>query len=279
MIKIIISFFILIYIESKETEGLKVIPENIPKINFGKDNYYNKNRNQFIIPISANNGDLLFYITTDVKNCQLNWEVHTLATMYFTSDLIPPGEAQILNYIYDGYAYINITGKGKEEGIIWVNPLNKEINIIEYFEKYGKMIPIIEGIKEEEEDPDESDKKERPPIKYVVSDLIEDVNVTFKYLKEYNVYGAYTIKNISNPFKVCQGFEENNCKDKVEEYTFKKNETYTIYVQFEIIKTKVWGEDANFNVLTEYSFYDKNMLNNSKTLKFSLISLILLLMI
>ena len=46
MIKIIISFFILIYIESKEPEGLKVIPENIPKINFGKDNYYNKNRNQ-----------------------------------------------------------------------------------------------------------------------------------------------------------------------------------------------------------------------------------------
>ena len=82
--------------------------------------------------------------------------------MYFTSDLIPPGEAQILNYIYDGYAYINITGKGKEEGIIWVNPLNKEINIIQYFEKYGKMIPIIEGIKEEEEDPDESDKKSVP---------------------------------------------------------------------------------------------------------------------
>ena len=47
-----------------------------------------------------------------------------------SSDLIPPGEAQILNYIYDGYAYINITGKGKVEGIICVNPLNFNVLLI-----------------------------------------------------------------------------------------------------------------------------------------------------
>ena len=50
--------------------------------------------------------------------------------MTITSDLLPPREAQILDYSIDGYAYFNITGNGKEKGTILFHPLKKEINII-----------------------------------------------------------------------------------------------------------------------------------------------------
>lgn len=273
MIKILITFFILVNIASKEPEGLKEIPDNIPKINFGEDTKYDKNNNQFIVPISADNGDLLIYIATEVQNCKLYWQINTFGSFGITTDLNPPGQAQILDYSIDGYVYFNITGNGKEKGTIWINPLNKSINI-DLSEKYGKMIPIMEEIKDDEEEPDGSDKKERPPVKYVVSNLKNDQKVIFKYLKEFNYLVFYSIKDLSNPFKVCQGIGDNNCKDKVEEYTFKKNETYTIYVQFEKKETTIFGQNVPVNVLTGYSFY-----NNAIFLRFSLISLILLFML
>ena len=271
MIKILITFFILVNIASKEPEGLKEIPDNIPKINFGEDTKYDKNNNQFIVPISADNGDLLIYIATEVQNCKLYWQINTFGSFGITTDLNPPGQAQILDYSIDGYVYFNITGNGKEKGTIWIHPLNKSINI-DLSEKYGKMIPIMEEIKDDEEDG--SDKKERPPVKYVVSNLKNDQKVIFKYLKEFNYLVFYSIKDLSNPFKVCQGIGDNNCKDKVEEYTFKKNETYTIYVQFEKKETTIFGQNVPVNVLTGYSFY-----NNAIFLRFSLISLILLFML
>ena len=126
-------------------------------------------------------------------------------------------------------------------------------------------MPIYEGI--DEDDPVKSEIKEPNPVKYVVSYLEEDQHVIFKCLKEYSVMGVFTLKGMSNPFKVCQGCGDSNCIDKVDDYTFKNNEEYTIYVQIEKIKTKVWGIEVTYNVLTGFSFYGKK-LSNGKFLRF-----------
>ena len=65
-----------------------------------------KNNNQFIIPLSANGSDLLCYIAT---------EVNSFGTMNITSDWLPPGVAQIIDYGIDGYIYFNITEMEKKK--------------------------------------------------------------------------------------------------------------------------------------------------------------------
>ena len=273
MIKIIITIFLLVNISSKEQKEFKDIPDipdDIPQIKFGEDTQYDKNNNKFIIPFSTNEGELLFYLLTDVRNCILYWEAFISGIDIMSSEIIPPGVSRFLDYKSDGYIYLNITGKGKEKGTIWVHPLNKEINI-DFSQKYGKMYPIIDYANEDEED-----KRINTPLKYVVSYLEEDKKVIFKYQKDFSYLGFFYLKDLSNPFKVCQGDGLNNCVEKVEDYTFKKNETYTIYVQFQKKDVKNGDQVVTYNVLAGYSFYDKNKFNNERVLRFSFVSLILL---
>ena len=188
MIKIIIIIFLLENISSKEQKELKdipAIPDDIPQIKFGEDTQYDKNNNQFIIPLSINDGELLLYLLTDVKNCISYWEIYTSYHSTMSSNIIPPGESRFFNYKSDGYIYLNITGNGKEKGIIWVHPLNKEINI-DFSQKYGKMMPILENAIEDEED-----KRKNTPLKYVISYLEEDKNVIFKYQKSISYSGFF----------------------------------------------------------------------------------------
>ena len=273
MIKIIITIFLLVNISSKEQKEFKDIPDipdDIPQIKFGEDTQYDKNNNKFIIPLSTNDGELLFYLLTDVGNCMSYWEIHTSKTDFMDDEITPPGISRLFDYNSNGYIYFNITGKGKEKGTIWVYPLNKEIDI-DFSQKYGKMLPVLEYVTKGEED-----KRNNTSLKYVVSYLEEDKKVIFKYQKYFSYLGFFYLKDLSNPFKVCQGDGLNNCVEKVEDYTFKKNETYTIYVQFQKKDVKNGDQVVTYNVLAGYSFYDKNKFNNERVLRFSFVSLILL---
>ena len=266
MIKIIITIFLLVNIASKEQKEINDIPDDIPKIKFGEDTQFDKNNNKFIIPLSTNDGELVLYLLTDVSNCMSYWEIHASTSYSMKAGIFPPGDSKLFDYKSNGYIYLNITGQGKENGTIWVHPLNKEINI-DFSQKYGKMYPIYELANQGEED-----KRENTPLKYVVSNLEEDKKVIFKYQKDYSSYlGIITFKDLTNPFKVCEGYGTNNCKEKVNDYTFKKNKTYTIYVKFQKSKMKYDGQVVTYNVLPGHSFY-----NNAKVLGFSFISLILL---
>ena len=63
-----------------------------------------------------------------------------------SSEIIPPGVSRFLDYKSNGYIYLNITGKGKEKGTIWVHPLNKEINI-DFSQNIWKNVPYYRKCK------------------------------------------------------------------------------------------------------------------------------------
>ena len=231
----------------------KISSNIIPEIIYGEDIKYDKNNNKFTLNASAENGDLLFYIITDIQNTTVNinirnngndWNYYQLTKII----VICPGIGKTLKIKEDVHMELSITAEGKEEGTFMIFPLYK-IRNVDLSKKYGKMVPAII------EDYNPNINK-LFSLRYIISKLPKDHVVIFNYLSEFDILN-YSFKDLSNPFRICHG---NVCKDKVDSYIFKANEEYTIDVQFQNLTV----ENKNYTFLTGYSFYDKNDKNELK---------------
>ena len=167
MIKIIIFIIILFNISS----------EIIQEINYGEDIKYDKYNNKFKLKVSAEDGDLLFYIITDIQNTTLTIDFDTIRKIVL--EPFCPGNGMIFNCNKDGNIEIDISADGKEEGTIWIFPLSKNINI-DFSENYGKMFPSILDL-------NPSRTTEIYSLNYTVSKLPKEHNVIFNYLSEIQI--------------------------------------------------------------------------------------------
>ena len=229
MIKNIIFIIILFHISS----------EIIQEIKDGEDIKYDKYNNKFKLKVSAEDGDLLFYIITDIQNTTVTIDFDTIRKIVL--EPFYPGNGMIFNSKKEGNIEINLSADGKEEGTIWIFPLSKNINI-DFSENYGKMFPSILDL-------NPSRATEIYSLNYTVSKLPKEHNVIFNYLSEIQIL-QYKY-DVANPFRICH---KNECIDDVVSYIFKENEEYTIHVKFQ----NIIFQSQITKILTGYSFYDKN---------------------
>ena len=262
MIEILIIIFIIGNINSK-LEATDIV--------FGEEIHYDKNNNKFMIKTTDDEPNLIIHITVEnaystlISEC-INPNGGSTSTDY---TMRSPGLGQLLTLENGEYCTYTITSNGDEKGTIWVYPLNRELNI-DLNQKYGKMFTLL-GL----------GFKEYTPFTYVVSNLKYDTTIKFKYATTFTCE-FFTMTGLTNPFKICHGDGNDDCKENISTYTFKKQENYKIYIQFQKKSANMMGTEITYNVMPGYTFfdpskYDDNETSGSKLLSLSLIYIILIL--
>ena len=147
------------------------------------------------------------------------------------------------------------------EGSIWIYPLGKELEL-DLSKKYEKPFTVC------------TNKTSVKPFILSVSDLQKDIKIKFEYKAAYKNEN-FEVKDLSNPFTVCEEIdeEEYECSPEIKDFDFKKGKSYKINVDFEEKNIEELGEKYNF--LPGFTISEAN----ASIIKVSLISLALLLLI
>lgn len=241
MKKIFLIFLVFITIFSIE----------LPIIKYNEVTQFNKDNNKFKVEYTGEETGLLIYVNQENKASEVKVEcIGEDGESESTAPFFSPGWGQILE-IYERECTLSIESNTEEDpkGTIWINPMNKEIDI-DLSKNYGYMYTLLNY------------DTVYPTLTYNVKNLENDVTVIFEYNSEYNMLDMIKTSGLLNPFQVCN---EEDCSDNVETYDFKKGKNYKIYVKQQQNDAKTSeGNVFKYYFMAGYSFYPKGDYNNSK---------------
>ena len=142
------------------------------------------------------------------------------------------------------------------KGLIWVNPSNNEIKV-NLTKKYEWKFDYA-GVSGAE-----------TKLIYAIDNSEKKVTFNFKYNSKMKLYDGSTVQN---PFEVCHGTD---CKSSLSTYDFEEGESYKIYVKVVLDKSGFLEK----YVLPAFYFCDKDIDNFSFSLRFNILTILLLLFI
>ena len=246
MIKIFLTIFLLAGISTKTVE----------EINFNEETKFDKETCEFSFEYDKY-GPLIAYVNQDNKKSNIYLTCSNEGgDIVSNKTILKPGGGAILS-LKRGVCNLNLTEEettGQLKGNIWIYPLLKELKI-DFTKNFEKKYTIYTNRAEE-------------PLVLTNEKLEKDIKIKFQYSKSYKDENIVEQK-LKNPFTVCEG--DDNCKDNLETYTFKKNTDYKIKVKFEA--KNVTGFEDELYFLPAFS-----MKSSGKFVSFSLMSIIVFLL-
>ena len=153
---------------------VSISSKTIPILELDTETQFDKDNMEFNVEFEGDYTRLLFYLTQENKNIKLSQTTYNdMIQLDAEYDFDYPGGGAVC-LTYQGLTnYFNITSTddgGLKKGTIWVNPLNKELNIDLSKEKYEKKFTI------------KDDEKFGDALTYSVSNLSKDKTFLFNYL-------------------------------------------------------------------------------------------------
>ena len=215
---------------------------------------FDKNNN--IFEFNSGESEALF-IYIIFESLGLKFELLENGISIISFSIFEPGDALIYSikkhHIYT-IQLIYTKKYSNSDGIIWINPSNKELKV-DLTQKYQWKYDYVSFIGVETK------------LIYTIEKSEKNVTFIFRYNSEMELDDESIV---SNPFVVCQG---EVCKDNISTYDFVEGESYKIYAK--VIKRKI--DSVPKYILSSYYFCDK--INVSFDLIFNFWNLSLLLFI